>query len=120
MKIVRQVAVDLLVTLFILIVVLINTDVLNVILVIFTVVLLLARLSVLGNKEMHAKLAKKQPDVPPWFYHVLNGVNVVLLLAGKRWLLTVCWGLIWFLSWKTHQKTKEIKAARTRKQKPRR
>ncbi len=103
MKLLRQVIFDLFITLFIFSVVLINSDGLNVILAILIVLLLLARLSVLGNKEMRARLAKKQPGVSPWFYHLLNGVNVALLLFGRKWLAALGWGLIWYLSWMAHR-----------------
>ena len=69
-------------------------------LIILTVLLILARLSVLSNKDMSKKLSKKQPGVSLLFYHVINGVNVGLLLFGRKWLLAVAWGVIWYLSWR--------------------
>lgn len=38
-------------------------------------------------------------DLPPrWFLHLLYAVNVIVLAVGAAWLLAVGWLLIWGLS----------------------
>jgi len=99
-KLIKYVIIDIIITLFILIVVVLKTPVLDIALAVLTVLLLLARLSVLSNKDMSKKLSKKQPGVPLLFYHILNGANVGLLLIDQKWLLAVAWSVIWYLSWR--------------------
>lgn len=99
-KYVKYVILDLVITLFILTVVLLKSPALNIALAVLIVLLLLARLSALSNKDISKKLSKKQPGVPLMFYHILNGVNVGLLLVGQMWLAAAAWGVIWYLSWR--------------------
>ena len=122
MKIVRHAAIDIVMTLFILLVVLDQHRALLITLAILTGLLLLIRLSVLGNTEMIKKLAKSQKNVPDWFYHLLNGLNVAFLLAGHMWLLAVAWAAIWLLSWMTldrvRQQAKSKQKSKSRRKKP--
>ncbi len=111
MKYLKHIVLDIIITLFILTVVLLQSEALNIGLAILTVLLILARLSVLSNKDMSKKLSKKQPGVPLLFYHIMNGVNVGLLLLGQRWLLAVAWGVIWYLSWRGYLLTQSTSAA---------
>ncbi len=37
-------------------------------------------------------------SAPPWFFHALYAVNVGVLLVGARWVLAALWALIWALS----------------------
>jgi hypothetical protein len=115
MKFLRHVAIDIIITIFIIIVVIVKSTSLDITLAIITVLLLLARLSLLGNKALGKQLSKKQTGVPEWFYHVLNGANVVLLLIGQLWLLAAAWGVIWYLSWKTLRAAQASAANRKRK-----
>jgi len=122
MKIVRHAAIDIVMTLFILLVVLDQHRALLIALAVLTGLLLLIRLSVLGNTEMIKKLAKSQKNVPDWFYHLLNGLNVAFLLAGHMWLLAVAWAAIWLLSWMTldrvRQQAKSKQKSKSRRKKP--
>ncbi len=122
MKIVRHAAIDIVMTLFILLVVLDQHRALLITLAVLTGLLLLIRLSVLGNTEMIKKLAKSQKNVPDWFYHLLNGLNVAFLLAGHMWLLAAGWAAIWLLSWMTldrvRQQAKSKQKSKSRRKKP--
>ena len=117
MKFLRHATIDIAITIFIVIAVFVNSNVLNIALAILTVLLLLARLSVLSNKEMSKQLSKKQKNVPDLFYHILNGINVALLLGGQKWLLAAAWCVIWYLSWKTL--TSARSSSQNRKKNPR-
>lgn len=37
-------------------------------------------------------------DVPAWFFHLLYGLNVVVLAVDGRWILALFWVVIWSLS----------------------
>ncbi len=47
-------------------------------------------------------------DVPAWFFHVLYGVNVAVLMLGGRWILGGLWLLIWGLSVLVEQRARIV------------
>ena len=50
------------------------------------------------------KKGKVTEAVPVWVYHLLYGINVVLLLAAQWWLVAGGWAAIWLLSYLSYQK----------------
>ena len=41
---------------------------------------------------------RSRAEAPAWFYHVLYGLNVAILLFAGWWLLAAGWLAIWALS----------------------
>lgn len=46
-----------------------------------------------------APSSKKQAEVPEWFFHLLYGANVLLLLVAGWWLVAAGWAAIWVVSY---------------------
>ncbi|MFQ5571340.1 MAG: hypothetical protein ACE5G0_16815 [Rhodothermales bacterium] len=51
----------------------------------------------LGSKTL-GHLKQKASGVPTWFYHVLYAVNVLVSAVDQWWLVAGGWALIWLLS----------------------
>lgn len=101
MKWLRNVVVDLLATLIILVWIVRGWAWAGWVVWIYTPLMLLIKAAVLGRGWRLAPLARD--DVPAWFYHFAYAVNVVLLVYGAqfngaRWVLAVMWAAIWGLS----------------------
>jgi hypothetical protein len=67
------------------------------VLIIYTPLMLLLKIAALTSGV--APGGKKSADTPPvWFFHVLYGINLILLLIAEQFLLAVGWAIIWILS----------------------
>jgi len=99
MKWLKNVIVDLLLPVIIALAVYFRTPELKVTIYVLAGLLLLIRLAALSQKQMNAALKKKKNQPPQWFFHVINGLCVVLLSIPQWWILVAMWVLIWFLSW---------------------
>lgn len=106
MKWFKEIAVDILVTVVILLAVILKTDWLGFIVVGYTCLILFARVIVVLNKSssVENKLSTKVPD---WFFHLSYAFNSVLLLINHWWFTGIAWLGIWMLSWFTLRKTKK-------------
>ena len=75
------------------------------VIVIYTPLMLLLKLSALSS-PVRALSGKAKVTVPGWFYHVLYAVNVVALLVAEWWIVAAGWVLIWVLSMIAESKSK--------------
>jgi len=66
------------------------------IIAIYTPLMLL--LKVLAMSGAAAAVQRKADDVPGWFYHLLYGVNVLMLLYASFTNAAIGWAAIWILS----------------------
>ncbi len=64
---------------------------------IYTPCMLLLKLGALTVRRPLVR-TKTMAEAPPWFYHLLYGLNVTALLVGGAWLWAGLWALIWVLS----------------------
>ncbi|GMQ81958.1 MAG: hypothetical protein BMS9Abin05_1396 [Rhodothermia bacterium] len=101
----RNVVIDLLVTIVIAVFVLTEADWGYWIIVIYTPLILLLKIgaALSGISGAVKKGVKKKPgdldkDVPVWFYHALYGANLIMLLYVNWWVISVAWAAIWILS----------------------
>ena len=74
------------------------------IVLIYTPLMLILKIvAFLGSRSL-GQLKRKGDGVPPWFYHLLYAVNVLvsvgaaLTVATQWWLIAGGWALIWGLS----------------------
>ena len=101
----RNVVIDLLVTIVIAIFVFTAADWGYWIIVIYTPLILLLKIGVVlsGISGAVKKGVKKKSDdldedVPVWFYHALYGANLIMLLYANWWVIAGAWAAIWILS----------------------
>jgi hypothetical protein len=59
---------------------------------------LMVLLKVFGLSTAAAAVQQKASDVPTWFYHVLYGSNLILLLVAVFYWAAAGWAVIWVLS----------------------
>jgi len=63
---------------------------------IYTPLMVLLKLFALSGAA--TAVQQKASDVPTWFYHVLYGANLVLLLVAVFYWAAAGWAVIWLLS----------------------
>ncbi len=67
------------------------------IITIYTPLMLLLKVAAVASGV--TKKVKKDPNAAPdWFYHVLYAVNLLLLLYTGWWIMAGGWAAIWLLS----------------------
>lgn len=96
----KNVFVDLLVTVLIGIAVLVEVRWAWWILVVYTPLMLVLKAVAAFSRGVRSVAAQRRgPDEPPLvFYHALYALNVALLAVGSEWLLALGWVAIWVLS----------------------
>jgi len=106
MKWFKEVTIDILVTVVILLAVILKIDWLGFLVTGYTCLILFARIIVVFNKSsfVQKKLSTKVPD---WFFHLNYAFNSVLLLIHQWWFTGIAWLVIWMLSYFTLRKTKK-------------
>jgi len=112
MKWLKNILLDLLITLLILIAVVGRVDWLLVIIIVYSALILLLRVVVLFNADMMHTVYKRMSDTPSWPLHLLYAINVFILSAGQRFRITVLWMLIWLFSWLGERKAKSSGAGK--------
>lgn len=98
----KDVIVDLIVTVVIIAAVLISNSWLSGLVWGYTGLLLLIKFSVLASDSM--LMNKSKTEAPAWFSHMLYAINTVALLSFGWWYAGVGWALIWIISYLTQQK----------------
>ena len=94
----KNVLIDLAVTLLVLVAVVTGAAWAKWIVVIYTPLMLIMKVVALVGGSFLSKLQTTPDEVPRWFYHLLYGVNTGLLLGYGWWWVGGQWGVIWFLS----------------------
>lgn len=94
----KNVVVDILVTLFIAAALLIGDMWMWWIILVYTLLLLVAKGVTASSSGTIAQKARST-DAPIWFYHLLYGLNIIMLGLTSWWFLTVGWVAIWLLSY---------------------
>lgn len=99
MAILREAAVDILVTVFI--VVATSLDLLwgRWILIVYTTLMLVLKIAALSSGGVrNITTQQRQGRTPIWLFHLLYAINVIALGVAGWWALFVGWGLIWIVS----------------------
>lgn len=101
---VKEVIVDIVATVLIVIGVFVSEPVLSGIILGYTALLLLIKFLVLVGDEFLNMMNKAKTNAPRWFTHLLYAINTLVLLVFHWWYAGVGWALIWLLSFLTQQK----------------
>lgn len=95
---IRDIILDLLVTLAIVIALFLDFLWLAYAIYVYTILILITRLLLLRSSGLRTVSSKQHSSAPKWIYHLLYATNVVLL-ALHLWLLTAAaWAVIWALA----------------------
>ena len=108
MKWLKQATVDLFVTGVIFVSAFHRLHWLEILLTIYAVMLVFLKFFSLLNESILKRIKKGALAVPNWFYHLLYAGNVTVLFVSQRWELGMVWLLIWFLSWQTSRKLRNL------------
>lgn len=109
MKWLKNVIVDIVVSIVILIAVLSEIEWLTIVVIAYTVLMLALKfLAIISDTFMKSvqKGKAKTIQVPLWFTSALYGFNVAVLLAFAWYYTAVQWVLIWLFSWIAFRKGK--------------
>jgi hypothetical protein len=60
-------------------------------------------------KPSKSKLKPNHVAVPDAVYHVLYGLNIILAVLDRWWIIAAGWALIWILSIITYRQNKPTK-----------
>lgn len=116
MKWVKNVVVDIIVSIVIIVGVLVQIQWLEVVIIAYTALMLLLKFLAVVSEQFMKSVKKTTIEVPLWFTSSLYALNVFVLL-GFAWYYTAAqWGLIWLFSWIAHKKSQKAKGKRERQE----
>jgi len=94
----KDVLVDIAVTIFIIVAVLLSDQWMKWIIWIYTGIMLLTKSLVLTGDNLLMLVKKAKNDVPEWLPHLLYATNTIVLLYFTWWYAATGWALIWVFS----------------------
>lgn len=103
---IKDVLVDIIVSLFIIAAVFFDLSWMEWIIFGYTAILLLAKVIVLAGDNALQLIRKTKTAAPDWFNHLLYAVNTCVLFYAQWWYIAGGWVLIWLFSYLTERKLK--------------
>ncbi len=115
MKWIKEILVDILVTIAVILAVRLPYHWLELVIVVYTPIMLLMKAVVLFSGGFNQLMKKTQTSAPWWFVHLLYAINVIVLFFAQWWITGAEWILIWLLSYLTHLKIEKKSVASSKK-----
>lgn len=103
---IKEVIVDLAVTVFIIAAVLLSDPWMKYIIWAYTGIMLITKTIVLSSDNFMQIVDKSKNNAPDWFAHLLYAVNTLVLLFFSWWYAAAGWAIIWLFSYLTQRKLK--------------
>ncbi len=103
---IKEIIVDILVTVVILVAVLTNIQWLGVVVLAYSFLMFLLKGIAALNRSLVEMLKPRKSQAPSWAPYLLYAVNSAALLAYGWWISGVLWLAIWGLSWHTDRKVR--------------
>ncbi|MFH5833998.1 hypothetical protein ACG2F4_08650 [Halalkalibaculum sp. DA3122] len=103
----KDVLVDITVTLFIFAAVFLDTSWMRWIIIGYTALMVLVKSVVLAGDRSLQLIRKTKTEAPGWLFNLLYAVNTGVLLYGSWWYTATGWLVIWILSYLAQRKLKE-------------
>lgn len=104
MKWIKEIIVDIIVTIAIILAARLQIHWLNLVIVSYTPIMLIMKAIVLFSGGLNQLMKKTKTSAPWWFVHLLYAINVVVLFAIHWWITGAEWIIIWLLSYLTDRK----------------
>lgn len=101
MRWIKKTIIDIIISLLIVGMLIVDTPALNYFILIYTPVMLLLKILTYKHSIKPLIVRKKSITAPDWFYHLLYGINIFVLLICNWWITSIQWILIWGISWYT-------------------
>ncbi len=95
---IKNILIDLSVTVLIVIATLFGQAWAGWIVVVYTPIMLILKFGAFFSGSFLQQFRRSEADVPSWAYHVIYAVNIVLLFLYSWWVTALEWVLIWGLS----------------------
>ena len=105
----KDTLVDISVTVFIVVAVLLADPWMRWVIWVYTGIMLLTKTIVIIGDNFLMLIKKAKSDVPNWVPHVLYAINTAVLVYAQWWYASVGWALIWIFSIIADQKIKARK-----------
>lgn len=115
MEWIKNVIVDIVVSIIIVIGVLIQVQWLQIIIVAYTGLMLFLKFLALVNEQFMKSVKKTTIQVPLWFTSSLYAFNVFILLGFAWYITALQWVLIGLFSWIAYKKSKKVYDSSSRK-----
>lgn len=106
---IKEVIVDVAVTIFIIAAVLLGDIWMKYIIWVYTGIMLLTKGIVLSSDNFLQIVKKSKNNAPEWFAHLLYATNTLVLFYFAWWYAAAGWVLIWLFSFLTQRKLKKRK-----------
>lgn len=111
MKWLKNVIVDIAVSVVISIAVITKIEWLKIVVVAYTALMLLLKIiAVLSDQFMKSVKPGESIQAPLWFTSSLYAFNVFILIGFAWYLTAIQWALIWLFSWSAFKKSQRVKA----------
>ena len=108
---------DVFVTVAIIIAVIFDVSVLRIMLLIYTPLIIFAKIVALRSKIVQHRVKN---TAPTWLFHVLYALNILFLVIQQWWILAGMWLIVWLLStWFYYKVTSKLVSPDTGKKKNR-
>ncbi len=104
----KSILLDIIVTALILLAVIFRIHWLKIFIMVYSVLIVVIRTAVLFNEDTLRAIFRRIKETPSWPLHVLYGINVIVLLAGSWYIVSILWMFIWILSVLTERKANKI------------
>lgn len=112
MKWIKNVVVDIVVSVVIIIGVFVQVQGLEIVIIAYTGLMVFLKLLAVVSDQFMKSVKKTTVQAPLWFTSSVYAFNVFLLL-GFAWYLTAAqWALIWLFSWIAYKKSQKLKVKR--------
>ena len=103
---IKEVLVDLAVTVFIIAAVLLADPWMKYVIWVYTGIMLITKTIVLSSDNFMQIVDKSKNNAPDWFAHLLYAINTLVLLLFSWWYAAAGWATIWLFSYLTQKKLK--------------
>ena len=100
----KDVVVDIIVTVAIVTAVFIKQPILNGFIIGYTILMLIVKIAAYRGDSFSGLANRSKTAAPAWFSHLLYTIDTGTLLIFGWWLTGTGWALIWLLSFLTHRK----------------
>jgi hypothetical protein len=115
MKWIKNVVVDIVVSIIIVIGVLVQIQWLQIVIIAYTGLMLFLKFMAVVNEQFMKSVKKTTIQVPLWFTSSLYAFNVFILLGFAWYTTALQWILIWLFSWLAYKKSKQLKGKREKR-----
>lgn len=111
---IKHVVVDLLMVIVIALATLLDVTAARWAVIIYTPLMLVLKLIALLGGSVMGQFGSAREAPPPWIFHALYSLSIVLFVINAWWIMAAGWAAIWLLSVLTERRTEMSRRGRGR------